>query len=92
MKNEDSMSTANGKMSRIEVLSRQILVYLQEHPEAGDTLKGIAAWWLEQQRIEQLVEEVAEALELLIKQGTVRVYKTLSGTAIYKIKPPAGAA
>jgi hypothetical protein len=86
MKNEDSISMPNGRLSRIEALSRQILDYLQKNPEASDTLEGIAAWWLEQQRIEQLVEEVAEALELLVKKGAVKAHKKPDGITTYKIK------
>lgn len=77
---------ANGRMSRVEALSRLILDYLQKNPGASDTLEGIASWWLEQQRIEQLVEEVAEALELLLKKGTVIAGKKSGGITTYKIK------
>ena len=80
------MSKPGGKNSKSETLSRQILDYLQKHPEAGDTLEGIASWWLEQQRIEQLVEEVAEALELLEKKGDIKTFKTISGNTVFKIK------
>jgi hypothetical protein len=86
MKNEDSISMPNGRISRVEALSSRILDYLQKNPEAGDTLEGIAAWWLEQQRIEHLVEEVAEALELLIKKGAVKAHKKSGGVTTYKIK------
>ena len=80
------MSSENDGSTHIKALSRKILNYLEKHPEAGDTLKGIAGWWLEQQRIEQLVEDVAEALELLIKQGSIRVYQSGQGTTVYKIR------
>jgi len=85
-KNKDSISKQNNSLSRVEALSRLILDYLQKHPKASDTLEGIATWWLEQQRIEDLVEEVAEALELLVKKGTIIAHKNLNGTTIYKIK------
>jgi hypothetical protein len=86
MKNEDSISMTNGRMSRVEALSRQIFDYLQKHPEASDTLEGIATWWLEQHRIEQMVEEVADALELLVKKGALSAHKKTSGLTTYKIK------
>jgi hypothetical protein len=86
MKNEDLISMPNGRMSKVEALSRQILDCLEKNPEAGDTLEGIAAWWLEQQRIEHLVEEVAEALELLIKKGAIKAHKKPGGITTYKIK------
>ena len=69
-----------------EILSRKILNYLKKHPQAGDTLEGIATWWLEQQRIEEIVDEVAEALDVLIKKGRVQALESQSGVTIYKVK------
>jgi hypothetical protein len=76
----------NAPTSQKESLSQKILIYLEKHPRAGDTLEGIATWWLEQQRIEEVVEDVAGALEFLIKKGTVRTIKSQSGVTIYKVK------
>lgn len=47
-------------------VARLILRYVFRHPYAKDTSEGIAAWWLQQQRIEQVVEEVSRALALLV--------------------------
>lgn len=74
------------KSAKEKTLASRVLSYLEKNPDAGDTLEGIATWWLEQQRINQVVEEVAEALEYLIQKGVVRVHKTRSGATIYKIK------
>lgn len=72
--------------SKKAALARQILNYLGKYPEAGDTLEGISTWWLEQQRIEHLVEDVADALELLVKKGAVKAHKNTTGLTTYKIK------
>ena len=64
----------------------RILNYLEKHPDAGDTLEGIVTWWLEQDRIDRLVNEVAEALRLLEEEGTILAHTTRSGNTIYKIK------
>ena len=69
-----------------EILSQQILSYLAKHPQAGDTLEGIVTWWLEQERIDRLVDEVANTLIILERKGTIRTHKTQSGLTIYKIK------
>jgi hypothetical protein len=74
------------KNRKVEALSREILDYLDQHPDASDTLEGISTWWLEQQRIEQLVDEVADALELLIKRGAVKAQPQNNGITTYKIK------
>ncbi len=62
-----------------------ILNYLRKNTDAGDTLEGIAKWWLEYERINSAMEEVTVALELLIKEGKVNRLLTGSDTYIYKI-------
>lgn len=52
-------------------LARLMLRYLTQHPTAKDTADGIATWWLRQQRIEQSVEAVHRALDLLVGRGLV---------------------
>jgi hypothetical protein len=69
-----------------ELLSQRILRYLEKHPEAGDTLEGIVTWWLEQERIDRVVDDVADALRNLEKKGTVLAHRTQTGTTIYKFK------
>ena len=69
-----------------ELLAQKILSYLAMHPHAGDTLEGIAHWWLEQQQIEVLVDEVASALDLLKGSGTINTHRSRSGAIIYKVK------
>lgn len=73
-------------MNKKEELARLLLDYLEKNPDAGDTLEGIANWWLEQQRVEQVVDEVAEALDYLVKIGVVKVHKLHDGIPIYKVK------
>lgn len=43
-----------------------ILHYLQDHPEAADTVAGIAKWWVGEE-----IEVVQKALELLVKESVV---------------------
>jgi len=69
-----------------ELLSQKVVSYLKKHPEAGDTLEGIVTWWLDQERIDRVVDDVADVLRSLEKKGTVRAYRTQTGTTIYKIK------
>ena len=68
-----------------EKLSRMILDYLRKNPEAGDTLEGITMWWLELERIETSVDEIAKVLEGLIQKGLIRMYKVEAGPNFYKI-------
>lgn len=54
-------------MDKDEVAKR-IMNYLRKHPDAGDTLEGITKWWLQSECIEQSVEKVSSALQLLVKK------------------------
>ncbi|MCP4214093.1 MAG: hypothetical protein GY765_05515 [bacterium] len=69
-----------------ETLSNRILKYLEHNPEAGDTLEGIAEWWLHQIRIEEAVDSVAEALRHLVEKGIINIRESPAGTIYYKIK------
>ena len=68
-----------------DVCQSIILNYLQMNPYAGDTLEGITKWWLELQRIEVSVNEIADVLESLKRKGLIRMYKNKDGTTFYKI-------
>jgi Fe2+ or Zn2+ uptake regulation protein len=52
-------------------LCQRILRYLQEHPEAADSLEGIASWWLPQSGQAMSTEAVREALALLVAQQRI---------------------
>ena len=69
-----------------DLLSQRIISYLKKHPEAGDTLEGIVTWWLEQERIDRVVDDVADVLRSLEKKGAVLAHRTQAGTTIYKIR------
>ena len=62
--------------ARLSKVARDILGYLGRNPEAGDTLVGVARWWLLQQRIHTAVEDVQRALDQLVKLGLVSRRKT----------------
>jgi hypothetical protein len=48
-----------------------ILAYLSERPEACDSLRGIAEWWITQYTIRFGVETVARALQRLADAGVL---------------------
>jgi hypothetical protein len=52
-------------------LAEAILAYLTEHPEAMDTLEGIAEWWLLRQMARVEVPRVARVLGRLTARGLV---------------------
>ena len=53
-------------------LEAEVLAYLAEHPQAMDTLGGIAEWWLERQRIRVDVDSLASVLQRLVERGTLQ--------------------
>jgi hypothetical protein len=47
-------------------LANEVLAYLLEHPQAQDTMEGIAEWWLLEQRIRYAVADVEATLRELV--------------------------
>ena len=56
---------------RVSSAAREIERYLGTHPEASDSLQGIASWWVVRQRIRSEIAVVSAALEQLIDAGVV---------------------
>ena len=47
--------------------AQEILRYFVQHPQASDDLEGIARWRLLQEQIGRSIEEVRQALEMLVQ-------------------------
>jgi hypothetical protein len=54
-----------------------ILSYLRAHPDAKDSVEGIARWWVHADR-----ETVEKALQILVKEGAVETHNN-----VYRLKP-----
>ena len=65
-----------------------ILQYLQNHPDAGDTVEGIAQWWLAQQDVGESEVLVEQALNHLVKLGLLKRHVLVEGTILYELAPP----
>lgn len=63
--------------------TQHILKYLMENPEAGDTLEGIAKWWVMLQQLNDSVDAVQRSLELLTASGLIVKRKGLDGRVLY---------
>lgn len=50
-------------------LYRAVVGYLDENPEAMDTLEGIAEWWVMRQRIRTSVSTIARVVRQLVDDG-----------------------
>lgn len=75
-----------------EQISELIVSYLGKHPDAQDTLDGVADWWLTFERIELSTSAVADALMDLVRQGVVTLQKSGDGTTFYKLNSGTGSA
>jgi hypothetical protein len=65
-------------------ISREILNYLADHPEASDTFDGIVQWWLLERKICQTVQNVRNALEDLVARGLL-TEQSRSDKPVYRI-------
>jgi hypothetical protein len=52
-------------------MARAILRYLQGHPDAKDTLEGIAQWWLLKEWTERKYNQIEAGLSDLVSRGLV---------------------
>lgn len=52
-------------------LARAVLRYLEAHPEAKDTVEGIAQWWLPHAWHERLLVHVEGAVSLLLSHDLI---------------------
>ena len=67
----------------IRLVARELSIYLDEHPDAVDTADGIQRWWLSSRRIEATLEDVGQALDLLIAQGVAERRRMPDGRSVY---------
>ena len=64
-------------------LENSILRYIEEHPNAADTVDGIAAWWLNEKLTADELHQVQQALDNLLNSRRMRVRKSADGHAYY---------
>jgi len=64
-----------------------VLRYLETHPDAKDTLEGIARWWLERERTERLLDEVERAVTLLLANDLVLETRRPGMPPYYQLNP-----
>lgn len=64
-------------------LAAEIASYLRNHPDAADTVEGVAQWWLARQRYESALPRVEQALEHLVATGQATRRRTADGTVLY---------
>ena len=73
----------NAKHDDMDSLVREIMRYFEDHPNASDSVQGIAKWWLKHQRYVETTEQVEQALDLLVKKGKLQRIQAPDSTVIY---------
>jgi hypothetical protein len=69
-------------------LVNEILSYLQEHPEAQDTLEGIMVWWLSERAIKRWLPQVRASLAVLVASGELEERTGADGRVVYRLSLP----
>ena len=66
-------------------LTRELLGYWIQHPEALDTVEAIVEWWLLEHRIQQATVELQSALSGLVANGFVVRQQEADGRIYYQL-------
>ena len=66
-------------------LSYKILRYLEQNPNAEDSLRGITEWWLVHQMIEDETLHVQQALDELVSKQLIRQNIGPDNQIVYRI-------
>ena len=70
-------------------LKKMIISYLSKRPDSGDTIEGILKWWILKELIDIRVEEVAEVVAVLVREG-VLVEREIGGRRKFYRSPQEG--
>ena len=72
------------KNADIDAVAATIHHYLGDHPNAADTLEGIARWWLLGSADDEWLTSVRNAIEQLVGRGEMVRQTLRDGTVIYE--------
>ena len=69
--------------SRTDAIVRELLDYLEDHPDASDTAAGIARWWLATSLDNEVTTTVLPALECLVRARRIDKRILADGTVLF---------
>ena len=69
--------------SDVKQVADEIECYLKNHPNAADTVEGIAKWWLQGEKNDVSNLIVQQALNYLRSKAVVKCNANLSGNKVY---------
>jgi hypothetical protein len=79
--NSDSYTSEEKK------IARALLRYLEKAPEANDTLKGIAQWWLLQHWRDRAESQLQRAVSFLLSQDLLVETRRAGLPPFYRLNP-----
>ena len=82
---ESIARSAEAESIRSRELAKAVLGYLLDHPEAQDTLEGIAGWWLLERYVTQQLPRVQRVVTELVAHGYLVVHQGADNRARYSI-------
>ena len=69
----------------IQTVADEIISYISKHPNAVDSVEGIANWWLTRERYSTAINIVQDALNMLESSGQLLKSTTGNGKEIYSL-------
>jgi hypothetical protein len=78
---------SQGKQERNAIweMALKILRYLDENPNAADTVEGILQWWLLDRAIIEEEKAVSQALDSLVKSNLIVAVQTADARQHYRL-------
>ena len=71
----------------VQAVATAILAHLEAHPLAADSADGVARWWLGNDGSSVTLEQVEQALDLLVSRHVLRRLSLVDGTHLYSPLP-----
>jgi hypothetical protein len=62
-----------------------ILQHIKKHPQAKHNVEGIAKYWIYQQRLEEKLDIVMQAIDFLLHEGFLRKLTNQDGTSFFSV-------
>lgn len=69
----------------IQAVADEIISYIRKHPNAVDSVEGIASWWITRERYSTAINIVQDALNMLESSGRLLKSTTGNGKEIYSL-------
>ena len=78
------MKMEDAKDKEVEKIAKLIESYINRHPNASDSMEGIAKWWIPRMQEYTQTERVLLALDILISKNVLKRIKDVNGQVNYK--------